>query len=142
MTLASVPAHTIWSNGPREPWSGRRDLRCRRNRGPHSSRRVPRNRSICVRTEWLRRVDKTPKSPSPHSLFQVPRRRFFVLSYSRGLSFILVRRLNGLMSIHTWSIYSRQLALVPATSVARHPGGMALALGQIEYCSSWLITTT
>ena len=57
-------------------------------------------------------------------------------------SAILLRRLKGLMSVHVSSMYCRHSALAPRVPTARHPSGILLSSGQMEYCSSSFITTT
>src|SRR5215467_1114617 len=56
-------------------------------------------------------------------------------------SAILWRRLSGLMSVHTTSIYSRHSDFEPSLPAGRQPAGILLRLGQMQYCASWLVTT-
>jgi hypothetical protein len=62
--------------------------------------------------------------------------------YGPVRSAILLRRLKGLMSVHVSSMYWRHSALEPRVPTARHPSGILLSSGQMEYCSSSFITTT
>src|SRR5262245_16598696 len=54
---------------------------------------------------------------------------------------ICLRRLSGLMSVHTLPMYSRHTSLGPVLPTAVQPGGKTRSAGQIEYCSSWFMTT-
>jgi hypothetical protein len=44
------------------------------------------------------------------------------------------------MSVHTSSIHASTSALGPGVPTAVHPRGISRSTGQIEYCSSWLMT--
>src|SRR6185437_8794084 len=55
---------------------------------------------------------------------------------------VVPRTLSGRMSVQTVSMWSRQAALEPRTSSAVQPPGTSRCAGQMEYCSSWFLTTT
>jgi hypothetical protein len=62
-------------------------------------------------------------------------------SLSGNLDGLFSRRLRGLMSLQTFSMYLKHSAFPASFPTDRHPRGSGLWLGQIEYCSSLLQTT-
>src|SRR5215471_9755349 len=64
-----------------------------------------------------------------------------VSCHLRPRSAILFRRLRGRMSVHTSSMYAKHSDFRPSFPTAVHPAGMGLSANQIEYCSSWFMTT-
>src|SRR4029079_13303557 len=56
-------------------------------------------------------------------------------------SSIFLRKLSGRMAVETSFIYARPSALVPVLPASFQPNAFSRSAGQIEYCSSWFITT-
>lgn len=57
----------------------------------------------------------------------------------RAHSSIFLRKLAGLMSVHTSSMYVRHSSLLPRGPTAHQPAGTAFHSGHKEYCSSSLM---